>query len=744
MNKMKKLLSVLLAVVLAFSGLTVLGSAAKTEYKTVDNLNTLGAYSPYGQVTRLSLEERTSIILDALDNLLAKANINLGEVFSLNLLIAKFDLTINLTSVDNLCLTLDDAADLLSNGLVSLAMAIVNLGILEDVNLDPWATGMSRDGTAQYTILSELIEVISAQDAVIENVLGNGKIDLGIISLGDMSAIEKIIADIPGMVKSLIFPMLERKDDTLVDIKNLDTWGTGDGNVNIAVNTFVQNLFTDNRSTTTVKYDANGNMTSEHKGLPIVTTDPTTTTPTDTSLRYVYYKDADGKLWTCHIVDQAEADASVEDATIDDLTAYTYVKEEVPYELKEEVPGWADTPYTWQATDAWGNTWTLKYMNDDSPWLPSLKEAIDAGTVSIDLASDSISAGDLLYTFIPYVFQEMAPVVLNGSMKKILGGLFGVTYKYVGQAGSDEVNALADSSDVFFTQEQGEYLWEWSDYAVINGTHYYRFEDQVFVGDTSDANHYFSVINWDYEITDDFLNEFIPANDSDTSDRILLNLNDFLVKVVNTVIAESATWDYMDKTTTWTRPALATGGNENLIPNIKLVAQTFIKHAPEHIFGSDYATNERCYYNLLISDDNDTVLTGIAAQLVDMIMPSMYLPGASDLIASNAKVGAILAAVIREFAGELIAEYDYDALIYTDYGTTTDDPDKTFVDPEASGLLTEGSTASGYWFDVILTMGMDAGYEYISAFADMGEYPTYCAGTTGDGYGATGNTYAEG
>ena len=103
MNKMKKLLSVVLAVVLAFSAFSVLGSAAKTAYKTVDDLNKLDAYSPYGQVTRLSLEERTSIVLDALDNLLPTLNINMGEVFN----VRGLSVTIDHTSVDRLCYSFD-------------------------------------------------------------------------------------------------------------------------------------------------------------------------------------------------------------------------------------------------------------------------------------------------------------------------------------------------------------------------------------------------------------------------------------------------------------------------------------------------------------------------------------------------------------------------------------------------------------------------------------------------------------
>ena len=99
MNKMKKLLSVVLAVVLALSAFSIMGSAAKTNYKTVAELTALDAYSPYGQVTRLSTEERASIIQDALDALLNKMNLNMGTLFSL----AGISITIDLSSVDALC-----------------------------------------------------------------------------------------------------------------------------------------------------------------------------------------------------------------------------------------------------------------------------------------------------------------------------------------------------------------------------------------------------------------------------------------------------------------------------------------------------------------------------------------------------------------------------------------------------------------------------------------------------------------
>ena len=739
MNKMKKLLSVVLAVVLAFSAFSILGSAAKTAYKTVAELEALDAYSPYGQVTRLSTEERTSIVFDALDNLLPGLNINMGEVFN----VLGLSVTIDLTSVDRLCYSFDTIKSTFTNTLASIAMAIVDLGILESLEVDSWATGMSRDGTANFTILSEILEFLSNNTTLVGKVFSDG-LDLGIVSLGDMSSIEDIIMNLPGMIKGLVYPLIERWDDSLAVIKELDASIAGTSaeytSVEAVANWRVKKLFSDNMSITTVKYDANGNMTSEHTGMPMYTTAPGT--PSDSSPRCYYYitGTTPGSVMTVyHIVDAAEAKTLAEtpDKVNGSPAAYTYFQEAQTYVMAPEVEG-SDT-YVWKATDEFGNTWSMKWYNDDSQFLPGFNGDM------FDLREGD-SLADLLYKFLPYVFENMAPVVLNGSVKKILAEFLGAKFTYVGDVGSDAVNALPDATNAFFTEEQGEYLWEWSNYAVINDTHYYRFEDQIFVGDLSYKNNYFDIINWEYEITDDFINEFIPTNPSANS-TFLMNFNNFIVKVAEEALLPSAsTVDAISGfEAEWECPDLEAlkGDNSKLVNTLKTIAQAVIGLAPQHVFGSDYATNERCYVELMLDSDNDTVLTGIAAHLVNMIMPSMSLPGKSDLLASNAKVGAILAAVVREFAAYLAPEYNFDALIYTDFGTTTDDNVKTFVDPETAGLLSEGQTASGYWFDVILTMGINVGFEYLRAFADMGEGTTEWSNFVSySGYGVDGKTYA--
>ncbi len=732
MNKMKKLLSVLLAVVIALSCMSVMASAAKTSYKTVDELTALDAYSPYGQVTRLSLEERSSIVLDFLDNVLPGLNINMGTVFD----VLGLSVTIDLTSVDRLCYSFDTIKSTFENTLASIAMGIVDLGILESLETGKWTSGMSRDGTAQWTIISTIFNFLSDNTTLVGKVFSDG-LDLGLVSLGDMSSIENIIMNLPGMVKGLIYPLLERWDDTLADVKTYDDNMAADGGVNSIANTRVKALFSDNMSITTVKYDVNGNMTSEHTGMPFQTSAPGK--PSDTSPRCVYVMSAatpvpGTTLTIYHIVDAKEAEALAKDTDdTNDVAAYNYIAEDQTYIMAEEVAG--NGVYVWKAVDektgapyAEGG-WALKWYNDDSALLP--------GFSGNDFDLLTMSAGDLLYTFMPKLFDELALVVLNGSVKKILAEFTGAKFEHVGKAGPEADDAVAAlGSDEIFVGEQGDYVFEWSDYAVVDGVHYYRYLDDLYVADLSNTNNYFDIINWDFEVTSDLLNKYIPANADDANTRLLTNLTAFLTDVANLVLLPSAeTKDEgpLGIEATWTRPTFTDTTNASLVANIKALAQAVVSLAPEHIFGDDYTTNPRCYYNMFMSSDNDTVLAGIAAQLVDIIMPSMTLPTADQLIAANTKVGAILAAVIREFAAQLTPQYNYDNLIYADFGTTEADPVKTFL----------ADKDSEYWLDVCLTMGIHVGYEYLRAFADMGEDDAACAGVASYGMKFDNHTFAE-
>lgn len=169
MKKSTKLLSVILAVVMIFSTMSVMAFAAKTKYQTSDNLTALNAYSPDGAVTRLSTDERMSVVFDFLDVTLAAANINMGDVINK----AGLHLVIDLRSVNALCGTIDSAQALLNNGLVGGVKWM--LGIVKDANLKNWKSGMTREDNAQLEIVNGIATLLNDNASLVKKVINDGQ-----------------------------------------------------------------------------------------------------------------------------------------------------------------------------------------------------------------------------------------------------------------------------------------------------------------------------------------------------------------------------------------------------------------------------------------------------------------------------------------------------------------------------------------------------------------------------------------
>lgn len=687
MKKSRKLLSVLLAMIMILSSMTMLASAAPANYKTVDDLNGMGAYSKYGAATRLSTEERTSMVLDALDNILEAANINLGTVFNA----LGLSLTIDLRSINALCETVDQVKSLKGSTAVKLFGGL--LGIVKDLNTDSWEVDVDRTNDDQIRILYELTQLLYENRQLISNVIESGELDVGVIgNFVDLSAVSGYLSDIPGLIKGLIIPLLIRADDTAATLSDYKNKASGAGKLEDILDNFVQGIFSKPMNWTSYRENAAGKPCDEDGNTAHGATVALPTEPEATANYYVKGTNANGDAIITRYKYNLEFGSWAEDGT--------FIKTE-----EKEGSG----VYIYADPNGGEN---LKYYTygEDGYFLPNAK------TLSFSIKGND-SAASLLYKFASPVFSAMAPVVLNGSLKKILGQWFGAEYTYVGQVGSAEVQALPDSSDVFFTQEQGQYLWEWSDYKVINGNHYYRFEDQIYSSDLSNCNPYFEIINWDYNIPGNFLDEFIPSINGTTVTKskagyttILQGLNKFLIKVANTVLNKEVI-----------NVTLADGDNSNLVANVKTLAQTIVKHSPESIFGADYATG---YYDLMTNaaSSNQDVLNGIAATIIGLVMPQMIVPSAENLKGNS--VGAILAAVLRELATQLLPNHNYDALIYNDYNH------KTFV----------AGKDNSYWLDVILTIGTDIGVHYLMNLADMGEGTAQWAGMTKAGW-ADSKTY---
>lgn len=678
MKKSTKLLSVILAVVMIFSTMSVMAFAAKTNYRSGEELTALDAYSPDGAVTRLSTEERMSVVFDFLDVTLAAANINMGEVINT----MGLKLVIDLRSVNALCGTIDSAQALLNNGLVKLVKSL--LGIVKDANLKNWPSGMTRENHAQLDIVNGIATLLNDNAGLVKKVINDGKLNVGIIgNFVDISGVNKYLSDLPGMLKGLVYPVFARVDD---DMTLINTYSTTTANPDTLVKNVLINAMSKPQSYTSYKEDASGNCISNHIALP---------TSAEAGLRDYYVKGLDSKGAYIEVFEY-------------DTAKKTYVSQDEKYYKTEETDMEGKGTGVYVYANAAGEN--VKYYVKDSYFLPSLATS---GKVSEIFNLDSNTFVSALYQIAPYVFKDLAPVVLNGSVKMLLAQWFGAekTELFGGKA-SEATAVLAKlPSDVkaFYSKAAGAYNWEWSDFTIgSDGNGYYRLVSKDGLTETwlkfdmSTANSFAKLINWNYTISGDFVNEFMPtaANDGSVTasaagyTTVLASLNDFVGKAIDTMLSDTA-----KAAINWTK-----GDNSNLVPNLRKALQYVAAYNPEYLFGTGYETVYAGYYDTVVdktASDQD-VVTALGAIGVKALMPQIILPSAAELKGQN--VTALLACVIRELTTQFVPTYNYDALIYADYNSKT---------------LVKGKD-SGYWLDVIFTMGTDIGMKYLSKLADLG------------------------
>lgn len=678
MKKSTKLLSVILAVVMIFSTMSVMAFAAKTKYQTSDNLTALNAYSPDGAVTRLSTDERMSVVFDFLDVTLAAANINMGDVINK----AGLHLVIDLRSVNALCGTIDSAQALLNNGLVGGVKWM--LGIVKDANLKNWKSGMTREDNAQLEIVNGIATLLNDNASLVKKVINDGKLDVGIIgNFVDISGVNKYLSDIPGLVKGLVYPLFARVDD---DMTLINTYSTTTANPDTLIKNVLINAMSKPQSYTSYKEDASGNCISNHIALP---------KSAEAGLRDYYVKGSDSKGAYIEVFEY-------------DTAKKTYVSQDEKYYKTEETDMEGNGTGVYVYTNASGEN--VKYYVKDSYFLPSLATS---DKVSEIFNLDSNTLVSALYQIAPYVFKDLAPVVLNGSVKMLLAQWFGAekTELFGGKA-SEATAVLAKlPSDVkaFYSKAAGTYNWEWSDFTIGSDDNgYYRLVSKDGLTETwlkfdmSTANSFAKLINWNYTISGDFVNEFMPtaANGGSVTasaagyTTVLAALNDFVGKAIDTMLSDTA-----KAAINWTK-----GDNSNLVPNLRKALQYVAAYNPEYLFGTGYETVYAGYYDTVVdkSASDQDVVTALGAIGVKALMPQIILPSAAELKGQN--VTALLACVIRELATQFVPTYNYDALIYADYNSKT---------------LVKGKN-SGYWLDVIFTMGTDIGMKYLSKLADLG------------------------
>ena len=679
MKKTTKLLSVLLAFVMALSCMTMMASAAgKTKYQTVADLDEgLQAYSPYGTVTRLNSEERLSIVFDALDQLLGgipNSKMNVPVVGD-----------IDYGSINGIFKTVDRVQDLLGTPILG-AIAKSALGDVGKIGFSKWTAKQQRENTAQIAMLDNLLTLLSdsGTQTTVYNVIKNGKLNLGLV--GSFVSIDlSVIADIPGLVKGLVFPLFSRPDD---DATLRDKYQKASADLITTAEDFVNGLFTKPMNWTSVRADKDGNITNQTVVLP---------TESDGTSRYF--------------------DISADKKTITQYD-YSYDKEDYEvtamYELSEKPEVEGGKIYLFNILDGFSGDATLKYFKAEnvadvntgniqsSYWLPTVRDAINNNELKIEL-NGAKSALDLLYAFIPYVFGEMAPTVLNGSVKKLLAGLFDVEFEFIGKKGDASL-----PSGEFFTKAQEYYTWEYSDYMVDkDGTPYYRFQDDFYKGIIPEnISTYYYMFDWDWHVGDDFMNKYIPGRTDATTtfNTILKSLNNFVADVLDLALVDTITLKDGTVVNLTTSIGWQRGDNSKIVDNALRAARAIFNLVPTEIFDEFVDDPELSpYYDLMMNGETpQKALTGLLAAVIEMVMPQIILPTGAQL--ANVPFIALGALVVRELCTQLMPTYNFDAMIYSDYNTKT--------------LVTK---TADQWLDTILYMGVNLGMFYLRNIADVGE-----------------------
>ena len=205
MKQSTKLLSLVLALVMAFSCMTVIGNAAST----ISSANSV-TYDSIDDAL-LTPEQVADIALDLVDGLLTDADLGVIELD----VVVKITI-IDLTSVDRV---LDSLYELATGALFGFASALVDAGDIENLTFDGLKVGnravQRSDGNLQvvYHLLAFLAE---NADVLKKAVYGIESGDSRGITLGlvgsvvdlDLGEINDILGNLKGFVGDLIYDLL--------------------------------------------------------------------------------------------------------------------------------------------------------------------------------------------------------------------------------------------------------------------------------------------------------------------------------------------------------------------------------------------------------------------------------------------------------------------------------------------------------------------------------------------------------
>ena len=686
MKQSTKLLSLLLALIMAFSCMSVIGNAAlvkaEVSYDSIDD-------------AMIHPEQVADIALDLVDNLLVEADMDPVDLSIVGEL--RFD------SIDHI---LYDICSLRDNILWGIAAGL--LGSIGDLDFDPLlqsgSFGLLSSHTAYQRSHGDL-EVIGALLEFIGNDNNAGKlsaaaygigtdngVDLGLIgSFLDLGDIGDSLSNIPLMLTELVYDLLvygsynssyenesyPSVDDLKAEGKSLPTdMDTFDEMVDNALLNLLINP---------QEYDWEDQNGDESDGKEYKNWDE----------KAVILPSAKGNLTTSQISPRINSFFAILDTVapyaINDIGINALnnnlkkaLMEAVEIDLNEineaDLPG---------------------YIDDTS---------VEAGSVAADF---EILAKDGEETYVTYIaYDRMAK----------------------------------DGADYYYTTMETEIVDENND--GVQDTDPETEEPlskkvrKFYKANMTSGNDFASLIDWSWKFVGDNVtpedgqtqlvyNNIKKDYDGDGTASIVEGINDLLYLVYNTALNGTVKADFaafvaeVDSATAANaacKDGYLTGANANLMTNVENITKFILVNFGDLVFGSTSP-----YAKLTVDDVKDLDVIDLVVMIgpgfFEDVMPQLIMPKNEDgtyAFHDPVQIYEFGALVIREFVTDIapnLADMNYDAYIFEEGVDSANDRQ----------FKVQGAEQ---WTNLILNMGMDIAYTYLYNLTNFGDTFTYSASYT--------------
>ncbi len=661
MKQSTKLLSLVLALVMAFSFMTVIGNAIFT-FTSPNNI----AYDNIDDAN-LTYEQVADIALDLVDDLLADANIE----FSVDLSILG-KLEVDLRSVDRTFETLWETAD---GGLFKAAAAIVNLGALEELSFNALATGgnaYQRKTNGNFTMISQLVQFLADNISTLKKAVYGINTDNG-ISLGiigsfidlDMGEINAILTDLPGFAVDMVYDLIVAgsyndayENDSYPSVEDLEESNTAlpFTDIDVMLNNAILNLLIN---------------------------------PQD--YEWVGEGEAATKVWDMDSIIVPELKAEAEENGRDAVIANFDLRNKSVFQILDYAAQYAIDGL---AVNALNHNLKKNLMEAvevefneiaDTDVDAAAKAIFDAGDYVTYIGYDCLEKGDDGIWY--YTTFETRPVDENGDGEQDIDP---ETEEPLSERVPVYYKANTATANSFYS------LINW-DYKILKSSD----EGAIVSGQEGVPN----AIDYDA----------ILALNGGT---LVESLNHILYIVFETALSEETKQAFIDTTGDgWIDGTTTDCINDNVNRLAKYLLATF----PDKIFGSDspYADTETYTYDFYADMTLIDIVALIGPSFFDGVMPQLIIPkdaetGAYTFATSEGEVSVALlqfaSLVVREFMTEIAPNVNYDAYIF-EAGSLTAATGRQFADHN-----------SAEWMDILLNMGMDIAATYLMQLTNFKDY----------------------